>query len=250
MDLLLEETRRSRCLPGPVGGGTGATGRKRRITTIGNRDGIPRHCNGFSPRPLRPRLANERRSRLVSFFISTEPKGLLQRRIQQNASGLPARRSVSLRRRKVRHLKTSAKLEENSDEPPRHPQVLRVPSHRLLQPCRASNSAPKTPLEPGGDAIHKFCLARLQFGDRWLSKQSEQTAALEQQASSIHCRVSRPKRNWPSRRPRLHGMRHLQIPRTKRRQYASTVPTSPHSTIALTSSLASAFSLQIPQDLD
>ena len=70
-------------------------------------------------------------------------------------------------------------------------------------------------LEPGGDAIHKFCLARLQFGE--MAEQAVGLRPPRQQTCSIRCRIPRPERYRSSRCPRLYGVRHLCVPRTERR---------------------------------
>ena len=70
-------------------------------------------------------------------------------------------------------------------------------------------------LEPGGDAIHKFCLARLQFG--LLSEPNDCLWASRQQTRHVCRRILRPEGYRPSGCAGLYGMRNLQIPRTQRR---------------------------------
>ena len=50
-------------------------------------------------------------------------------------------------------------------------------------------------LEPGGDAIHKFCLARLQFGE--MAEQAVGLRPPRQQTCSIRCRIPRSERYRP-----------------------------------------------------
>ena len=69
-------------------------------------------------------------------------------------------------------------------------------------------------LEPGGDAIHKFCLARLQFGE--MAEQTIYCGPAQQQASSLRCRIPRPERYRSQGCARFYGMRHLPFSRTQR----------------------------------
>ena len=69
-------------------------------------------------------------------------------------------------------------------------------------------------LEPGGDAIHKFCLARLQFGE--MAEQTVACGPFSNKRAVFIVEYYGPKGIGPSRRARLYGMRNLQIPRPKR----------------------------------
>ena len=123
------------------------------------------------------------------------------------------------------------------------------PVHLTAATCRASNSAPRTPSNPAATAIHKFCLARLQFGE--MAEQAVGCGPLGNKRAVFCCRIPRPeevsvqptpKTSWECvicafhelkgrgehQRPRLHFTRRT----------------------ALTSSRAFSFGLQIPQDLD